>query len=218
MAALAALNGCGDYAAGVPDAFTASGEVIALGGGTAGVRSACITCHGLHGQGDGHLAPRLAGLDRGYLHRQLDAFANGQRYHDDMRRVAVVLSSEDRARVSTYYSSLDPGEAKHRRPPQAEGRDLYFSGDAARGLQPCASCHGERGEGQGAANPPLALQPPAYLAAQLRAWKKGARQNDPNHVMLRIGQALTDVEITAVATLASALSGKTASSPPAASP
>ena len=63
----------------VRDAFNANGQVIALSGGSAGAANACASCHGLNGEGDGNLSPRLAGLDRGYLIRQLTFYVDGQR-------------------------------------------------------------------------------------------------------------------------------------------
>jgi cytochrome c553 len=217
VAALATLGGCGDYSAAVPQAFTASGEIIALGGGKSGVRHACMTCHGLQGQGDSHLAPRLAGLDRGYLHRQLNDYADGRRHHDDMQRIAHSLSGEDRAKVSQYYAALSLQNAPQADQANEAGARLYRAGDAARGLVPCASCHGENGQGEGAANPPLSQQPAAYLAVQLRAWKRGERQNDPGRIMQRISQSLADDEIMAVSLFAAALPGGSLSLPQAAS-
>src|SRR3546814_5826357 len=68
------------------DPFRATGETIAMSGGNGGAAAACFTCHGLEGEGDGEVSPRLAGLDPGYLHRQLDDYANGRREHEAMRR------------------------------------------------------------------------------------------------------------------------------------
>src|SRR5690606_23439060 len=84
-------------------------------------------------------------------------------------------------------------------------RRLYHAGDATRGLASCASCHGERGEGLGPANPALAGQPPGYLAAQLDRWRHGARRSDPGDVMLRVSQLLAPEESAALAAYAAAL-------------
>ena len=48
----------------IPDTFTRTGELIAYSGGGRGAAGACATCHGLKGEGDGHLVPRLAALDQ----------------------------------------------------------------------------------------------------------------------------------------------------------
>ncbi len=188
------------------DPFRQSGEVIAFGGGDGGTTAACFTCHGLKGEGDDRLTPRLAGLDAGYLQRQLDDYANGRRDHPPMRQVVRRLSAEDRSRVSTYYAALAlpiPTE----RPAAGHGADLYGKGDPARGLAPCAQCHGADGEGGGAGNPPLGQQPAPYLEAQLTAWRNGKRYNDPLGEMRLISRRLTAEEVRAVAGYAAALPG-----------
>lgn len=178
------LAGCG--AEGGNAAFRASGEVIAFSGGDGGAANACATCHGLKGEGDGRLVPRLAGLDPGYLHRQLDDYHNGRRQHPAMRAIVRRLSGEDRAKVAAYYASLDSTAA---RLPRSSG--LY----RAR----CAGCHGNGGEGGGPANPPLAGQSPAYITAQLQAWRSGKRRGDGQGQMMAISRALTPEEVNLLA-------------------
>lgn len=187
---VAALGGCGDVGGGNP-AFVASGEIIALSGGAGGAANACATCHGLKGEGDGRLAPRLAGLDAGYLHRQLDDYVNGRREHAEMRAIARRLSGADRAKVSAYYSQI-PSTAAH----LPRTSVLY----QAR----CASCHGLRGEGMGPANPPLAGQSPVYIEAQLLAWRAGKRRGDGMGQMLAVSRALAPAQVRHLAGLAEA--------------
>ena len=168
-----------------------------MSGGDAGAKAACFTCHGLKGEGDGRDAPRLAGLDAGYLHRQLDDYANGRREHAAMREIARKLGDGDRSKVSAYYASLQPGawpvDARN-----TAGARIYDKGDPARGLPACASCHGESGAGD-AANPPLAGQPAAYIAGQLTAWREAKRNNDPLGEMRRVSRLLSPAELEAVA-------------------
>lgn len=162
-------------------AFRATGEIIAMGGGNGGATNACVTCHGLRGEGDGGLTPRLAGLDAGYLHRQLDDYASGRREHAQMRAVVRRLSGEDRAKVSAYYAALP-----------ATAETLPATSPLFRAK--CAQCHGMRGEGLGSGIPPLAGQPAAYVAAQLEAWRSGKRR-DPLGQMLAVSHALTPAEL-----------------------
>ena len=185
------------------DRFRATGETIALSGGDAGPKAACMTCHGLDGEGDGRDTPRLAGLDPGYLHRQMDDYENGRREHAVMRQIVRKLNGEDRAKVAAYYAAL-PAPMIRQRAPEGMGASLYRSGDPARGLAACATCHGVDGEGD-AANPPLAGQPAAYLAAQLIAWRDAKRYNDPLGEMRLISRALAPAEVGAVSVYASAL-------------
>lgn len=215
------LAGCGAEAGGpTPGAFSATGEVIAFGGGAAGAANACFTCHGRSGEGDGAGTPRLAGLPEGYLVKQLQDYADGRRGHKAMHWIASRLSMEDRVKVAAYYADLPvprPAPASG----STAGARLWTRGDPARDLPACATCHGVDGQGGGAANPPLAGQPAGYLADQLRRWRSGRRQNGPGGVMLGVSRTLSDEEIAAVSAHAASLQGpasaaapETGSSPP----
>ena len=185
------------------DPFTETGEVIAMSGGDAGPERACFACHGLRGQGDGELAPRLAGLPEGYLQKQLEDYADGLRPHELMRVVSRALDPEDRRRVAAYYAAMPPPVSSG---PTTDlrGSRLYHRGAPERGLPACAACHGRAGQGVGPANPPLAGQPPGYLASQMKQWRRSERRNDPRGVMLTISRRLTSAEVEALARYAAA--------------
>lgn len=187
----------------VADPFAETGQLVALSGGDAGPRGACHTCHGLDGEGDGSLTPRIAGLDPGYLARQLIFFADGMRQDEHMSWIARQLTPEQRIRVSDYYSRLPPtppeSDASVQLTCEGNAAALYLTGDPDRGLEACATCHGRNGEGAGHGNPALAGQPAPYIAEQLRAWRSGERYGDPQHVMLVSAQALTEEEIIPLA-------------------
>lgn len=183
------------------DPFRATGETIAFSGGDAGPAAACSTCHGLRGEGDGRLTPRLAGLDAGYLHRQLDDYVNGRREHKEMRAIARKLTGEDRAKVSAYYAALETPVVPARVASDL-GRRLYERGDPTRGLASCASCHDPRG---GPGNPSLAGQSAAYVERQLIDWRTAKRHNDALGQMREISRALTARETAAVAAHVAAL-------------
>ncbi|BAK65582.1 cytochrome c precursor [Sphingobium sp. SYK-6] len=200
--------------------FRATGEVIAFSGADGGATAACFSCHGVDGQGDGGATPRLAGLDAGYLHRQLDDYASGRRDHAPMRAIAQHLDADDREKVAAYYAGLAPTWAPSAATASAtdpHAARLYSEGDPARGLQACAQCHGENGEGGGPGNPPLAGQPADYMARQLWAWRTGKRLNDPLGEMLAVSRRLSSEEVAAVAAHAAALPGAHLPEAPAAS-
>ena len=198
------LGGCFAAESTSADRLAATGELVALSGADAGARNACFTCHGLNGMGDGNGAPRLAGLDSGYLERQMIAYADGRRQHPQMAWIAERLDDTQRRAVSVHYAQL-PGAT--RTPAQAPPMALYHAGDPERGLPACADCHGEQGEGGGAGNPLLAGQSPTYLAQQLEQWRGSRRRNDPGDVMLRISQLLTPAESLALSEYAAGLAG-----------
>jgi cytochrome c553 len=204
MMIAAVLGGCSQPAS-VAGRFDNNGQLIAMSGADAGADNACFTCHGLDGGGNGAGAPRLAGLDSGYLTRQLEAYADGRRSHETMSWIAGRLTPTERLKVAAYYASLPvpiEGETKAQPVPA-----IYIAGDPARDLTACAACHGLDGGGSGAVVPPLAHQPAAYLAEQLETWKRGNRRNDPGNMMLEISRKLTPAEVQAVADYASALPG-----------
>jgi cytochrome c553 len=69
------------------------------------------------------------------------------------------------------------------------------AGDAAAGREKaraCAVCHGPLGLSTAPDAPNLAAQPAIYLAAQLRAYRSGARQHE---VMSVMSKTLTDADI-----------------------
>jgi len=197
-----------------PDAFSRTGQLIALSGGEAGAGNACFICHGMDGEGLGG-APRLAGMSPGYLLKQLQDYADGRRADPTMHAIAAALSMEDRRAVADWYGSMQPAGFAFAGDTVPEGRDLY---NRPSPVGSCAQCHGPAGEGRGAAIPPLAGQPPEYLARQLRLWRDGKRQNDPDHVMLRAIAGLDDDQIEAVARHAASLTGEGAGSERAPSP
>ncbi|BBC72791.1 conserved hypothetical protein [Altererythrobacter sp. B11] len=195
--------------------FEQTGELIALSGGDAGATGACITCHGTQGEGNGGDAPRLAGLDAGYIVRQMDYFASGLRRHPQMVWIADHTDRPARVRVAAYYAALPVPERVPGTGPLGQGgctpaiARLYHEGDSGRGIESCASCHEESGEGVGTGNPPLAGQPATYLAGQLRLWREGKRYGDPLDSMTHVSRLLSERELEPLAGYSSALRGAT---------
>jgi len=183
---LSLLAACSRPAPEAGRAFSATGEVIALSGGEAGASKACFVCHGLDGHGDGASAPRLAGLDAGYLQKQLEDYAATLRPDPVMTPIAKRLTAEDRRAVALYYA---------RRP--AKAGEQALSPPAA--YETCARCHGAQGQGIGAANPTIAGQPAGYTLEQLRRWRTAERRNDPSGVMVAAARSITDQEARAIA-------------------
>jgi cytochrome c553 len=84
--------------------------------------------------------------------------------------------------AGTALAVLASGLAVAQSPPPAAG--------------PCATCHGARGLSTAPDAPNLAGQPRIYLAAQLRAFRDGARKHE---VMNVIARPLDDAAIAALA-------------------
>lgn len=191
-----ALAACSPVDERAAEAFTADGRIIAMGGGQGGVANACFSCHGLDGAGDGVSTPRLAGLDAGYLQKQLGDYAEGTRADEIMGPIAKWLDDGDRRAVSAWYAAMPTPAGT--RPATAPPR-IYRTGAPERGVAACASCHGAGGQGLGAGNPAIAGQPAAYTLDQLRRWKRAERRNDPRGVMADAVAGLADAEMRAIA-------------------
>lgn len=171
--------------------------------GTPGGTVACATCHGHNGGGDeGGAFPRLAGLNAGYLARQLRAFRDGGRDNPVMSPMAQPLTDTEVAAVSAYYAALPA--TSNAKPPMdlstAVGGVLATEGDwTNRSLPACAQCHARDGLGAGDAFPALAGQVYAYILGQLDAWARGKRTSDPHGLMSPIAARLSLDEAKSVA-------------------
>jgi cytochrome c553 len=131
----------------------------------------CATCHGAHGQSVSPTFPNLAAQSATYIETQLKAFKDQSRGDPDaqayMWGMASQLSDERISALAAYFSS-QPAAAGHAGNPKliAQGKKLFEEGVPARGIPPCASCHGANAEGQ-AVFPRLAGQHAPYLFKQL---------------------------------------------------
>lgn len=191
-----AVAACSPASNRTGEAFTAGGEIIAMGGGEGGPANACFSCHGLDGGGDGVSVPRLAGLDAGYLQKQLSDYAEGRRADPVMSPIARWLDDGDQRAVAAWYAAMPPPAGIR---PATPPPDIYLHGASGRGVAACAGCHGADGQGLGAGNPGISGQPAAYTLEQLRRWKTTERRNDPLSVMTKAVAGLTETEMRTIA-------------------
>src|SRR5512139_1280323 len=160
----------------------------------------CMACHGMDGNSLSPEWPNLAGQHASYIERQIKAFKAGERKNDLMSPMAMILSDEDAADLAAFFGAqpvrggeTDPGKL-------ALGQRVYRAGNVAKGVMPCAGCHGPAGLGNPLAGYPLIQgQHSVYVANQLRAYKAGTRTTDPNQMMRNMAALLSDEEIDAVA-------------------
>jgi cytochrome c553 len=177
-------------------------SVLAAGSKEAGQAKAatCSACHGMDGNSLSPEWPNLAGQGEVYIVRQLKAFHAGQRQNVLMSPMAAILSDQDMADLAAYFSSqtvrggeADPSKFK-------AGQRVYRSGNVNAQVMACAGCHGPDGRGNAPAGfPAIHGQHSTYVAAQLRAYKSGARSTDPNQMMRTVAASLSEDEIDAVA-------------------
>ncbi len=163
----------------------------------------CAACHA--GDGNSSIAanPKLAGQFYEYLHKQLVNFKpkagkKPERDNAVMAGMVAPLSEADLQNVAAWYASqeLKPAKATNKEL-VAQGQKLYRGGNAATGVAACAGCHGPNGSGIPSQYPRISGQFVEYVDAQLKAFRSGARGNDPNGMMRAVAARMTDREIQA---------------------
>lgn len=134
----------------------------------------CAACHGVGGNSRSSAMPIIAGLDAGYLKKQIEAYAAGKRLSAEMEPYAKQVLDLGVDDVVAYFA------ARRREPtPVTSPADAIARGSSA--AAQCASCHGPRGQGDAAQGiPSLAGQAPGYLREQMLLFKAERRSpGDP---------------------------------------
>jgi len=177
-------------------------EMTELEGVDRTVLETCVRCHGTDGAGRGSGAfPRLSGQSAAYLYESLKAYATGERPSGLMQPPAAALDDRQMRALAAYYASRPAAPPAVGSDPRLRkaGAALAASGDRARGVAPCASCHGP-GVPRDPRYPSLAGQYEGYLADQLRLWRDGGRGDTPlSRIMGAAVRGLTDGQIRAAA-------------------
>jgi cytochrome c553 len=160
----------------------------------------CVACHGVNGNSVNPEWPNIAGQHAPYTLKQLQAFKVGERQNPLMSPIAMTLSEDDMADLAAFFATqtLTGLEAN---PEQVElGQRLYRGGDLDTNVAACTGCPGPRGLGNPTAfYPSIQGQHATYIAAQLRAFRAGTRQTDPNGMMRDVARNMSDEQIDAVA-------------------
>jgi cytochrome c553 len=170
------------------------------------VEEVCVTCHTLDGNSTSPIYPIVAGQHVEYLQKQLHDFKAGTRINNIMQPWAAILTDQDIVNVSAYYASqtLKDKTASNQELAEA-GEKIYRGGIIEKNIPACMGCHGPSGAGIPSQYPQLSSQHATYTEAQLQAFKKANRANDPASMMRDIADKLSDAEIKAVAEYISGL-------------
>jgi len=168
-----------------------------LAKGQATATNVCAACHTSDGSRGSPANPIIQGQHPEYLAKQLTEFKNGKRANPIMQGMAAALSEADMKNVAAFYSSKQPkpGFAKNK-DSVALGEKIYRGGIADRMVPACAGCHGPSGAGIPSQYPRLSGQHADYTAAQLNAFRSGARANSAQ--MTGVAAKMNDKEIKAV--------------------
>lgn len=179
------------------------------------INMTCVPCHGRQGQGTGDgIYPRLAGLDKTYLARQIGHFKSRARTNIPMMPYATdrELPDEDVRTITTYLAAIelqtrlakaDDNETVDALARLKDAKAILniplYPGDVPRGQvlfeKECAACHGRDGYGDKIRTiPQLAGQHSLYLKRQIDDFRKAARPHD-QPADAEIFKAFSDAEI-----------------------
>lgn len=190
-------------AQGAAKADPAKGQTIAA--------QVCVACHMADGNSAQPENPKIAGQFSEYLYKQLTNFkpqgnAKAARENPIMAGMVANLSDADMHNLAAYFSgqTLKPAAAQDKNL-AALGQAIYRGGNLKTGVVACAGCHGPTGAGIPKQYPRISGQFAQYIEAQLKAFRSGARANDPNGMMRGVAARMTDQEIQAVAQYAAGL-------------
>lgn len=172
----------------------------------------CSACHGADGNSAAPAFPKLAGLGEKYLLKQMQDIRDGARPVPTMVGQVDNMSDQQLADLAAFYASQARSGGQADPELVALGEKVYRAGVAERKVAACTACHSPNGQGNAPAGfPALAGQHAEYIAAQLRAYRKGyedesGRTNDGDTMIMRTNAfGLSDKEIEAVASYASGL-------------
>ncbi|AQZ97498.1 c-type cytochrome [Comamonas kerstersii] len=200
MKLLASLMTAAALAAPVFPAI-AAGETPAkadLVQGQASYEAVCAACHGVDGNSQIVINPKLAQQHPEYLIKQLHDFKDDKRADPVMKGFAMMLSDEEMNNISAWLAQqkAQPGYATDKELVQL-GERIYRGGIADRNIAACASCHSPNGAGIPSQYPRLAGQHADYTIKQLNTFRDGSRNNSVQ--MRDVAAKMTDREIKAVA-------------------
>lgn len=176
----------------------ARGEALYVNGDAARNIMACVACHGAAGNSTIAQNPKLAGQHEAYLVKQLHDFKGPQRNNPVMTTIAKGLTDDDIRNISAFLDVQvqKPGTAKNKDTVEL-GKKIYRGGIVEKNVPACAACHSPTGAGIPAQFARIGGQHQDYTAAQLTAFRSGARKNSAQ--MTTISKRLSDEEIQAVA-------------------
>jgi cytochrome c553 len=189
-------------------ASAANGQIVVKGDPAKAqqlVTQVCAACHGADGNSAIPANPVLAAQHPEYAFKQLSNFKaepgkTADRPSPVMTAIVANLSRDDMANAALYFSGQEAKPRAARNPELVKlGQAIYRGGIAGKGVAACASCHAANGVGIPVQFPRVAGQHAQYTSDQLKAFRSGARANDPNRMMRTVALKLTDREIDAVA-------------------
>jgi len=159
----------------------------------------CTACHGVNGNSTNPEWPVLAGQNAVYIREQLAMFKAKKRNNPIMQPIVDPLTDQDVADLAAFYSAQTPSGLEADPSYWKAGETLYRSGDAARNIPACTSCHGPSGVGNaGSGYPALRAQHSVYTVKQLQDYLTQNRYRDATDPA-KVSQTRNGVMMTTIA-------------------
>lgn len=189
----------GDVANGRHIYFNGKGDAV----------PACASCHGEDGLGSDDMGtPRLAHQVYTYILKQLNDFAKGAREDTTlgaMNDIAKNLTDKEKRDVAAFVHTLKTPfmgsdlkalrEAGETVGEPYKGRVIVEYGLPDHNVPACQSCHSYHGRSAGRLFPAIGGQRYKYIVNQLKKFRDGTRSNDPQAMMRKVAQNMTDEDI-----------------------
>lgn len=129
----------------------------------------CVVCHGPQGQSTSDSMPILAGMSFTYFKKAIEDYAAGRRVSPEMEPYAKQVRELGVDDIAGYF-------AAQKKMPTTVPVDSAAVERGRKAAAQCASCHGDRGQGDVVKGvPDLRGQPPGYLRSQLLLFKEDRR-------------------------------------------
>lgn len=165
----------------------------------------CALCHGLYGDSARSKFPKLAGQNKDYLAKQIEAFQAGDRTNDNGQMQSMVegLTNDDIEQIIEWFASQPAPKASSEKPSQKD-IDQLAAVSGGKPEQTCGICHQAASAETKINMPASVLQIPflhaqhaEYLAKQMTDFKTGDRHDTLVHRPLL--QPLSSDQITLLA-------------------
>jgi cytochrome c553 len=162
----------------------------------------CSNCHGIDGNSVSPNFPRLAAQQPAYVVEQLTSFRTHHRSDpagfEYMWGLSRHLTDDQIKGLAAYFAAEAPTPNPGADPAlAARGKDIFEHGVPEKSIPPCASCHGDHGQGNGGF-PRLAGQHADYVVKQLLVFQR-TDERPEGAVMKTVAHLLTRDNIEAVA-------------------
>jgi sulfide dehydrogenase cytochrome subunit len=133
----------------------------------------CAMCHGQDGNSKSSTIPSFGGSSEKYFKYTMDAYKNGGRKSDMMKRFVDNLSADDIDKLAEHYSQQTFIPAEQEFDPQLaqQGQELH--------LKYCAKCHDNSGRVDPHNYGILAGQWMPYLKLSIKEYLEGTRRVNP---------------------------------------